>query len=381
MSLSENSKVEAEGKSNIEEELPDKYFEPLQSACLTKHSKLTEIALDAIHHLLGTSIYLSILLYSLFHLVLVCHIMLVYFTLFKTIQICIHSFLVAHLITFMFRCLLACLLVSTYTEHGYLHGDKKVPSKPTSPTATTTPTPSEEESKTTSPAASPAAASRTLMDVIVETVAKCSEEYDDVVHVQVIKLLLMTLTSKNCEVHEASLLLAVRSCFHIHLISKNPANKTTAKAALTQIMSVVFNRMEAKDVELMISSDIHTPLDKMNLAVSPLVASAQGLTINTKTDPDPDPETDKETSGVEEKVEDNEKEKSEQKESTSEEEEGGEVTVVTKPVVKNKTAEIFPSVFHKDAFLIFRALCKLSMKGLQDETGGSPSDPIALQNK
>jgi hypothetical protein len=43
-------------------------------------------------------------------------------------------------------------------------------------------------------------------------------------------------------------------------------------------------------------------------------------------------------------------------------------------------AATFPSVFHKDTFLIFRALCKLSMKGLQDE-GNSPSDPIALQNK
>ena len=52
----------------------------------------------------------------------------------------------------------------------------------------------------------------------------------------------------------------------------------------------------------------------------------------------------------------------------------------TKPA-ETKPVEIFPSVLHKDAFLIFRALCKLSMKGLQDETGGSPSDPIALQNK
>jgi hypothetical protein len=40
----------------------------------------------------------------------------------------------------------------------------------------------------------------------------------------------------------------------------------------------------------------------------------------------------------------------------------------------------FPSVLHKDTFLIFRALCKLSMKGLQDD-GNSQSDPIALQNK
>ncbi len=54
----------------------------------------------------------------------------------------------------------------------------------------------------------------------------------------------MAVTSPYCQVHESSLLLAVRSCFHIHLISKNQINKTTAKASLVQMLSVVFQRME-----------------------------------------------------------------------------------------------------------------------------------------
>jgi hypothetical protein len=41
---------------------------------------------------------------------------------------------------------------------------------------------------------------------------------------------------------------------------------------------------------------------------------------------------------------------------------------------------IFPSILHKDAFLIFRALCKLSMKNSTTDDG-STTDPIALQNK
>jgi brefeldin A-inhibited guanine nucleotide-exchange protein len=61
---------------------------------------------------------------------------------------------------------------------------------------------------------------------------------------QVVKALLTAVTSQHCEVHEASLLLAVRSCFHIHLITKNVVNKTTAKAALTQMLSVINQRME-----------------------------------------------------------------------------------------------------------------------------------------
>lgn len=88
---------------------------------------------------------------------------------------------------------------------------------------------------------------QTLMDVIIDTVSKCSDEYDDGVHLQVIKALLTAVTSPYCEVHEASLILAVRACFHVHLITKNQVNKTTAKAALTQVLSVVFRRMEVSE--------------------------------------------------------------------------------------------------------------------------------------
>ncbi len=42
----------------------------------------------------------------------------------------------------------------------------------------------------------------------------------------------------------------------------------------------------------------------------------------------------------------------------------------------------FQSAAHLDAFFVFRALCKLAMKGLQDETGnGDANDVLALQNR
>jgi hypothetical protein len=40
----------------------------------------------------------------------------------------------------------------------------------------------------------------------------------------------------------------------------------------------------------------------------------------------------------------------------------------------------FPSVLHKDAYLLFRALCKLSMKALSDDPS-EPIDPVGLQSK
>ena len=52
--LSENSKVEGGGGKG--EASADKYFDPLQAACKTKYPKLIEIALEAIHYLLGNSL-------------------------------------------------------------------------------------------------------------------------------------------------------------------------------------------------------------------------------------------------------------------------------------------------------------------------------------
>lgn len=58
------------------------------------------------------------------------------------------------------------------------------------------------------------------------------------------------------------------------------------------------------------------------------------------------------------------------------------VVVVSEAPPASATSMAFPSIMHKDAFLIFRALCKLSMKGLHEsDESGSLSDPIALQNK
>lgn len=41
----------------------------------------------------------------------------------------------------------------------------------------------------------------------------------------------------------------------------------------------------------------------------------------------------------------------------------------------------FPSVLHKDAYLLFRALCRLSVKGQYDGDPSQPADPVALQSK
>jgi hypothetical protein len=66
------------------------------------------------------------------------------------------------------------------SDHGYLRGNKRISFVDKS---------NGDESLETKPSER-----RTLMDLVIETVAKCSEEYDDGVHIQVRKLLVFVFT-------------------------------------------------------------------------------------------------------------------------------------------------------------------------------------------
>ncbi|XP_074144654.1 brefeldin A-inhibited guanine nucleotide-exchange protein 2 isoform X2 [Sminthopsis crassicaudata] len=85
-----------------------------------------------------------------------------------------------------------------------------------------------------------------LIDRIVETVCNCFQgpQTDEGVQLQIIKALLTAVTSPHIEIHEGTILQTVRTCYNIYLASKNLINQTTAKATLTQMLNVIFTRME-----------------------------------------------------------------------------------------------------------------------------------------
>ncbi|XP_020613851.1 brefeldin A-inhibited guanine nucleotide-exchange protein 1-like [Orbicella faveolata] len=87
-----------------------------------------------------------------------------------------------------------------------------------------------------------------LLDRIVETICSCfvGVHTDEGVQLQIIKALLTAVTSNSCEVHEGTLLQAVRTCYNIYLASRNLTNQRTAQATLSQMISVIFQRMEAQ---------------------------------------------------------------------------------------------------------------------------------------
>lgn len=97
-----------------------------------------------------------------------------------------------------------------------------------------------------------------LIDRIVETICACfsGPTTDEGVQLQIIKALLTVVTSQHVEVHEGTVLLAVRTCYNIFLASKNLINQTTARATLTQMLNVIFTRMENQAFEQEVQQEL-----------------------------------------------------------------------------------------------------------------------------
>uniref|UniRef100_A0A8U8BTM6 Uncharacterized protein n=1 Tax=Geospiza parvula TaxID=87175 RepID=A0A8U8BTM6_GEOPR len=164
-----------------------------------------------------------------------------------------------------------------------------------------------------------------LIDRIIETICGCFQgpQTDEGVQLQIIKALLTAVTSQHIEIHEGTVLQAVRTCYNIYLASKNLINQTTAKATLTQMLNVIFARME-------------------NQAVSISVSLFRNYLL-----------------------------KANQLETYIEAENGSDISSAENEQTEADQATAFSHILQKDAFLVFRSLCKLSMKPLSD----GPPDP------
>lgn len=119
----------------------------------------------------------------------------------------------------------------------------------------------------------------------------------------------------------AHLLQAIRVCYRLYLSTESPPNKTTAKAALRQIVTGAFKRLE----------------NKTGKVIPTTPSQAAEICIDNKDDPfSPGDET-------------------------------GRIH-----------HEKFPSFEHKDAYLVLRSLCKLSMKAISSDI--EPHQTIITHN-
>ncbi|KAG7635153.1 Sec7 C-terminal [Arabidopsis suecica] len=105
-----------------------------------------------------------------------------------------------------------------------------------------------------------------LLFKLIDSVCKCHDLGDESIELPVLKTLLSAINSISLRIHGKCLLLVVRTCYDIYLGSKNVVNQTTAKASLIQILVIVFRRMEADSstvpIQPIVVAELMEPLEK-----------------------------------------------------------------------------------------------------------------------
>jgi brefeldin A-inhibited guanine nucleotide-exchange protein len=181
-----------------------------------------------------------------------------------------------------------------------------------------------------------------FLGYVIESITRASDLSSEAVQGAMAKALLAIMTCPKCGVHEAAMLQAVRSTFHVYLVGKSPSGKELARRTLVDMLKCVFMRMEAYDMvnkgnnsSSGVGGDV-----KKEATISQIIKigedSSKSATIATTN-------------------------------ATAEETD-----------VASTSVGIFASQYHTDSYLLFRALCKLSSKTLPgDENVAMTTNPTS----
>ncbi|KIK93499.1 hypothetical protein PAXRUDRAFT_144955 [Paxillus rubicundulus Ve08.2h10] len=233
-----------------------------------------------------------------------------------------------------------------------------------------------------------------LVDFVVHTITTChSETTPETVSLQVVKALLALVLSPTIYVHHSSLLKAVRTVYNIFLLSTDPVNQMVAQGGLTQMVHHVFMRCrrtpesdEGAPLRSSVSSDMlassanshHNGAIKadprfLSLVPGPLISDS----VPSKEPPSDVSPADEGTASV--------------SSNQGSAQPPGEQVAPPPPLTTYEHGSERPGtpdirsarpsldteahtelstqdMFIKDAFLVFRALCKLTMKPLNLES-------------
>ncbi|CAI0385532.1 unnamed protein product [Linum tenue] len=237
-----------------------------------------------------------------------------------------------------------------------------------------------------------------LLARLIESVCKCYDIGDDAIELSVLKALLSAVTSISLRIHGDCLLQIVRTCYDIYLGSKNVVNQTTAKASLIQMLVIVFRRMEADSstvpIQPIVVAELMEPVERSD-ADGSMTMFVQGFITKIMQDFDgvlnagaPSKitlgghdgafeTTTVETTNPADLLDSTDKDMLDAKYweismyKTALEGRKGELA--DGEVERDDDLEIqIGNKLRRDAFLVFRALCKLSMKTPPKEASADP---------
>lgn len=230
-----------------------------------------------------------------------------------------------------------------------------------------------------------------LIERAIDTICECfqGEATPAEVQMQIIKSLLAAILNDKIVVHGAGLLKSVRQTYNIFLLSKSSSNQQIAQGTLTQMVNTVFERVLVRIAGKAARSNTHrngpingTAEGDSNGIDTPVIAEDETPVVlepETPADPDGQPMTlqtfETRKSFDDAKITDTAPTTvSRAKRSVHAKHlsrtESGYIPSIT---IQGEGNEVFTEdededeIFIKDAFLVFRAMCKLSTKALRIE--------------
>ncbi|KAK0098452.1 hypothetical protein PV326_008215 [Microctonus aethiopoides] len=190
-----------------------------------------------------------------------------------------------------------------------------------------------------------------LIERIVETICSCfmGPQTDEGVQLQIIKALLTVMTSQHVEVHERNVLLTIRTVYNVYLASRNLEDEIPRTNETVQQSEISATTKSDVECETPITTELSPddPSYEAHYIVGELLDDIVNAVVPADSPP-PDISSIEEQNIDQVPTDDN----------------TDETTVENDNMVTAK----FTHVLQKDAFLVFRALCKLSMKPLPDGT-------------
>ncbi|GJD07126.1 Brefeldin A-inhibited guanine nucleotide-exchange protein 2 [Galdieria sulphuraria] len=224
-----------------------------------------------------------------------------------------------------------------------------------------------------------------VVDDVVKSVCDCFQMKDDSIFLRMTQILLNIVSGLSPEVgiHEGILVFNVRTLYNIHLSARSSSVRTISRAALTQVLDTVFSRMEKTVAEgnrpASSSENGNDDVVESRLSFKVPGVESEDLKEDTSLDTEPlqksdrasyirsieEPEygsekvetssvTTNENNGVSSKIWETQTQKERVKSVTE--------NVVTESVTESSSETFHYEVLERDAYLLFRALCKLSSR-------------------
>lgn len=237
-----------------------------------------------------------------------------------------------------------------------------------------------------------------LVDLVVHTITSChSETTPEPVSLQVVKALLALVLSPTIYVHHSSLLKAVRTVYNVFLLSTDPVNQMVAQGGITQMVHHIFARCGTSKLDDVVEApSVSSDTLSTSVYVTPRSKSRRSSPVSGHPEPGSSMEHAHPLSEVTQERVENASPSSDKRTSLSREGVAGaipgnglqsaiETSETAGPHVEQPTSGSTPAanghlhrvltahdMFVKDAFLVFRSLCKLTMKPLNSESEHDP---------